>query len=610
MAKRIRFPLKLAQGAEVRTLEELREHFDLEAILEYYKNGKLLTWLEDRYLEGEAEAVQALDAAAPDFQKQLCEVFQVEYTGSDLDLEEIERRQERLKRLRTITDEAEFIENIDRVAFDQEELADLLDEGANKIYLCGERFTVPASRTGVTYVGIKNPAVHISGNVPKTLEQLEIEFVEITCDNLPKCSEQKISEMISRTSRFVVLEHYYLYNYSSETSQFYRYEIATGEEEPLPSDLVPVLGDFGEWVCAGDQIAYLRNGILCSINIHLLTKKDYPDLEIYGRQFAFSKNYIAVRTTDNFVINIYNRQGQGLHRITSPLHENRLMLDGEVINREYKLPNKSSIYDSSEIQIFGNILFFKIDSSWGPDLSSNFGYLNLDTSIPECKFLDIDRANISIITMVNGLVYLKGPAGRFNTDNVYFTADLRTGTIKRIWEIVGKNSILVQSSDYLVCWMQNDKNSLLTIELSTGKVKKIPYAVKNSSQLDSVRFLLLDSTLYCINKSDSTNCKFDLSLLVPEASGAIPTAQSEKYSSASEAENAATPQKKFFCPVCGYVHEGDGTGIKTCPTCRAPFSKFIEMKPDKKKKSVCPVCGYVNNINARFCPQCGAHMPH
>lgn len=108
MGKKIRFPLKLSEGAEVRTLEELREHFDLEAVLEYYKNGKLLTWLEDRYLEGEAEAVQALDEASPDFQRRLCEVFQVEYTGGDIDLEAIERRQERLKRLRSITDEAEY----------------------------------------------------------------------------------------------------------------------------------------------------------------------------------------------------------------------------------------------------------------------------------------------------------------------------------------------------------------------------------------------------------------------------------------------------------------------------------------------------------------------
>ena len=186
MAKKIRFPLKLAEGAEVRTLEELREHFNLQAILEYYKSGKLLTWLEDRYLEGEAEAVQALDESAADFQRRLCEMFQVEYTGAGVDMEEIERRQERLKRLRAVTDDAECIQNIDSVAFDQEELADLLDEGATKIYLCGDKFTVPASRKGITYVGIKNPAVHISGKVPETAEELDVEFKNICCDNLPR----------------------------------------------------------------------------------------------------------------------------------------------------------------------------------------------------------------------------------------------------------------------------------------------------------------------------------------------------------------------------------------------------------------------------------------
>ena len=186
MAKKIRFPLKLAEETEVRTLEELREHFDLQAVLEYYKNGKLLTWLDDRYLEGEAEAIRALDESAPDFQQRLCSVFQVEYTGAGVDMEEIERRQERLKRLRTITDEAEYIQNIDMVAFDQEELADLLDEGQSTICLCGEKFTVPASRKGITYVGINEPAVHISGRIPKTAEELGIVFTGITCDNLPE----------------------------------------------------------------------------------------------------------------------------------------------------------------------------------------------------------------------------------------------------------------------------------------------------------------------------------------------------------------------------------------------------------------------------------------
>ena len=186
MSKKIRFPLKMADDTQVRTLDELREHFDLESVLAHYKSGKLLTWLEDRYLEGEAEAVRSLDEATPDFQRKLCEVFQVEYAGDDADLEAIQLRQERLAKLRTITDEPEFIDHVDQIAFDQEELADLLDEEQSSIYLCGEKFTVPASRKGITYIGIGNPAVHISGKVPEAPEELKIQFQNCAVDNLPQ----------------------------------------------------------------------------------------------------------------------------------------------------------------------------------------------------------------------------------------------------------------------------------------------------------------------------------------------------------------------------------------------------------------------------------------
>ena len=182
--KKIRFPLEMADGAEVRSLEDLQEHFDLESVLEYYKNGRLLTWLQDRYLESEAAAVAALNEQTPDFQQKLCEIFGVEYTGETVDLEEIARRQERLAKLRTYTDDAEMIGHIDQVAFDQEDLADLLDEDAKEIYLCGDRFTIPASRKGVTYIGINEPKVHISGVVSSSSEDLGIQFLDVEVDNL------------------------------------------------------------------------------------------------------------------------------------------------------------------------------------------------------------------------------------------------------------------------------------------------------------------------------------------------------------------------------------------------------------------------------------------
>lgn len=200
MAKKIRFPLVMADDTEVRDLDELREHFDLEAVLGYYESGKLLTWLRDRYLEDEADAVEELDKSKSEFQQQLCAIFGVDYTAP-VDQEAVVRRQERLKKLRTFTDEEEFIDHIDQMAFDQEELADLLDEGVETIYLCGAGFNIPASKKNKRYIGVNSPSAHISGKIPDVISDLFIEFRNCQVDNLPiiKYASQEEQETKSIT---------------------------------------------------------------------------------------------------------------------------------------------------------------------------------------------------------------------------------------------------------------------------------------------------------------------------------------------------------------------------------------------------------------------------
>ena len=41
MAKKIKFPLEMKDGVMVRTIEELRENFDVEKLVEHYESGKL-----------------------------------------------------------------------------------------------------------------------------------------------------------------------------------------------------------------------------------------------------------------------------------------------------------------------------------------------------------------------------------------------------------------------------------------------------------------------------------------------------------------------------------------------------------------------------------------
>ena len=196
MAKKIRFPLEMPDGTQVRTLPDLKEHFDLGSALEYYKSGKLLTWLQDRYLETEVEAVQSLDESSPDFPEQFCKIFGVVYTGSSVDLEEIAYRQEKLAKLRTFTDEPEYIDRVDQVAFDQEDLADLLDDGQEEIYLCGSQFNIPVSQRGVHYKGITNPMIHLTGKLPEDMEETGITFENCTVENMPESFPNRIDAFL------------------------------------------------------------------------------------------------------------------------------------------------------------------------------------------------------------------------------------------------------------------------------------------------------------------------------------------------------------------------------------------------------------------------------
>ena len=52
--------------------------------------------------------------------------------------------------------------------------------------------------------------------------------------------------------------------------------------------------------------------------------------------------------------------------------------------------------------------------------------------------------------------------------------------------------------------------------------------------------------------------------------------------------------KKFVCPVCGYVYEGDSAHEK-CPQCGVPGSKFTEVKED----SLNFVCEHVIGVGAK-----------
>jgi hypothetical protein len=189
MAKKVKFPLKMADDTQVRTLEELRERFDLATVLSYYNNKKLQEWLEDRYYESEAEKVKALEPSSPNLKQQLCEILGVQYSeekAASVDLTKIAAANDKREKLKQFTADDEILKNADRVAFTQKDIIDLLDKGVEEIYLYGDSFGIPLKKKeGVKYIGINNPLVNIKANELIAPEVVAFEGVRF-CESYAK----------------------------------------------------------------------------------------------------------------------------------------------------------------------------------------------------------------------------------------------------------------------------------------------------------------------------------------------------------------------------------------------------------------------------------------
>ena len=198
------------------TLEDIRERFDLLPILEACKNGELLRWLQERYYEEEAWAVEGLMQAERVSDEEL-----------KLDLKHIlgvpdgafvlggdEERQLRVDRLRAYTDDEEILSQADRVAFDQEELAALLHKGRNPIYLCGRKFTLPVSKKGMTYIGVNEPEVELSGG--DCFDELDITVQNVKSKLLSpqwrlKVLRSRLNVLLDRTGIVAPGSVYFIY---------------------------------------------------------------------------------------------------------------------------------------------------------------------------------------------------------------------------------------------------------------------------------------------------------------------------------------------------------------------------------------------------------------
>lgn len=202
----IKFPLQLRDGAEARSMEELREHFDLEKIIGYFQDGRLVKWLDCYLYADEADEVRKLSGDEHDLGKRLCDILGAKYTEIG-DTETIIWRKERLDRLKQFTADTEILNRVDMVAFDQDDLEDIIrEEDTDIIYLCQNKFTFPSGilrKKNVRYVGIgKNVEVKAEMSNGKSFSDLNISFENVIVNEIRndiKTAEPKSSTK-SKTS--------------------------------------------------------------------------------------------------------------------------------------------------------------------------------------------------------------------------------------------------------------------------------------------------------------------------------------------------------------------------------------------------------------------------
>lgn len=178
MAKKLKFPLVLRNDYQARTLEEVHEYWDLGKMISYYQNGKLLLWLQDRSYENEVSQLLKLKETDSDFICRLHYIFGVEYIErSEVDFDNLVMQQEKLNLLKQYTTDTEVLSHIDQVAINQEELADLLNDGCNIIYLCNAAFHIPLSQENKTYIHVGGASIANFDVIKNSYEVKGIEFV-------------------------------------------------------------------------------------------------------------------------------------------------------------------------------------------------------------------------------------------------------------------------------------------------------------------------------------------------------------------------------------------------------------------------------------------------
>lgn len=167
MLKRsIKFPIVLNNGAQVRTLEELRNNFDIETIIEYYLDGRLRTWLEQRSYTSELQLLDLITEHNDTLPRKICEVFGISYDEQSFNYEGFVKRKRKVEIISQYTTDPDILNNYEKVAISQHELDTICEnlKGNDRtVYLLGDVFNINDNVQNIRYIGINKPTLRLLG---------------------------------------------------------------------------------------------------------------------------------------------------------------------------------------------------------------------------------------------------------------------------------------------------------------------------------------------------------------------------------------------------------------------------------------------------------------
>ena len=156
MQRKAKFSLEMSNGVKVSSLMYLKEYFSAEKVLEYYYDGRLVRWLKDRGYQKEASLIQNLDDSSPDVMVDICHILSINYGGNmKIQNPAFQKRvAEKKILLKQLTVNKSWLDAVARVAFNDDDVKEILGMGYRAIYLCGRKFHIPTEYQNIGYAGI------------------------------------------------------------------------------------------------------------------------------------------------------------------------------------------------------------------------------------------------------------------------------------------------------------------------------------------------------------------------------------------------------------------------------------------------------------------------